>query len=29
MSTYLEQYREAIRSGEIIAGQELISALDM
>lgn len=29
MSTYLEQYREAIRSGEIIAGQELITALDM
>lgn len=28
MQTYLEQYREAIRSGEIIAGQELISALD-
>ena len=28
MSTYLEQYREAIRSGEIIAGQELTSALD-
>ena len=27
--TYLEQYREAIRSGEIIAGQELITALDM
>ena len=24
MSTYLEQYREAIRSGEIIAGQELM-----
>ena len=29
MQTYLEQYREAIRRGEIIAGQELISALDM
>lgn len=29
MSTYLEEYREAIRSGEIIAGQELISAIDM
>ena len=29
MSTFLEQYREAIRSGEIIAGQELTSALDM
>lgn len=29
MSTYLEQYREAIRRGEIIAGQELISAIDM
>lgn len=29
MQTYLEQYREAIRSGEIIAGHELISALDM
>ena len=28
MSTYLEQYREAIRIGKIIAGQELISALD-
>lgn len=27
--TYLEEYREAIRCGEIIAGQELISALDM
>ena len=27
--TYLEKYREAIRRGEIIAGQELISALDM
>ena len=27
--TYLEEYREAIRRGEIIAGQELISALDM
>lgn len=27
--TYLEQYREAIRSSEIIAGQELIFALDM
>lgn len=27
-TTYLEQYREAIRSGEIIAGQELITALD-
>ena len=27
--TYLEQYREAIRRGEIIAGQELITALDM
>lgn len=26
--TYLEQYREAIRKGEIIAGQELITALD-
>ena len=26
--TYLEEYREAIRRGEIIAGQELISALD-
>lgn len=26
--TYLEQYREAIRTGEIIAGQELITALD-
>ena len=29
MSTYLEQYREAIRRGEIIAGQELTSALDI
>lgn len=29
MSTYLEQYRDAIRRGEIIAGQELISVLDM
>ena len=29
MQTYLEQYREAIRNGEIIAGQELITALDM
>ena len=29
MKTYLEQYREAIRCGEIIAGQELITALDM
>ena len=28
MQTYLEQYREAIRSGEIIAGHELITALD-
>ena len=27
--TYLEEYREAIRKGEIIAGQELITALDM
>lgn len=27
--TYLEQYREAIRHGEIIAGRELITALDM
>ena len=27
--TYLEQYREAIRCGAIIAGQELITALDM
>lgn len=27
--TYLEEYREAIRRGEIIAGFELISALDM
>lgn len=26
--TYLEQYREAIQKGEIIAGQELITALD-
>lgn len=26
--TYLEQYQEAIRKGEIIAGQELITALD-
>ena len=26
--TYLEQYREAIQKGEIIAGQELIIALD-
>lgn len=26
--TYLEEYREAIQRGEIIAGQELISALD-
>lgn len=26
--TYLEQYREAIRAGEIIAGQELIQELD-
>lgn len=26
--TYLEEYRESIRRGEIIAGQELISALD-
>lgn len=26
--THLEEYREAIRRGEIIAGQELISALD-
>lgn len=26
--TYLEQYREAIRAGEIIAGQELIHLLD-
>lgn len=29
MSTYLEEYREAIRRGDIIVGQELISALDM
>ena len=29
MSTYLEQYRDAIQRGEIIAGQELITALDM
>ena len=29
MKTYLEQYREAIQRGDIIAGQELISALDM
>lgn len=29
MQTYLEQYRDAIRRGEIIAGQELITALDM
>ena len=29
MSTYLEQYRDAIQCGEIIAGQELTSALDM
>lgn len=27
--TYLEQYREEIRNGNIIAGQELITALDM
>lgn len=27
--TYLEQYREEIRSGRIIAGRELITALDM
>lgn len=27
--TYLEEYRQAIRRGEIIAGQELIKALDM
>lgn len=27
--TYLEEYREAIRSGEIVAGLELITALDM
>ena len=26
--TYIEQYREAIQKGEIIAGQELITALD-
>lgn len=29
MATYIEKYRDAIRRGEIIAGQELISALDM
>lgn len=29
MKTYLEQYREAIQRGDIIAGQELITALDM
>jgi len=29
MSTYLEQYREEIRKGNIIAGRELITALDM
>ena len=28
MQTYLEQYREAIRSGEIVAGVELITELD-
>lgn len=27
--TYLEEYREEIRSGKIIAGRELITALDM
>lgn len=27
--TYLEQYRDAIKRGEIIAGHELITALDM
>lgn len=27
--TYLEQYREEIRKGNIVAGQELITALDM
>ena len=27
--TYLEEYREAIRRGEIVAGLELITALDM
>lgn len=29
MSTYLEQYREEIRKGNIVAGRELITALDM
>ena len=28
-NTYLEDYYNAIRSGEIIAGQELITALEM
>ena len=27
--TYLEQYREEIRKGNIVAGRELITALDM
>lgn len=27
--TYLEQYRDEIKKGNIIAGQELITALDM
>ena len=28
-TTYIEQYRDAIRRGEIVAGHELITALDM
>ena len=27
--TYLEQYREEIRKGNIIAGRELVTALDL